>query len=107
MIDASIENLISLSDAARGFPSRRAGKRTHVSCVYRWTVDGCRGVVLESIQVGGTRCTSREAIGRFFERLTAAAGCSPAPVPAPLIRSPAKRRRDSEAAARELDRAGA
>jgi hypothetical protein len=70
MIDPTTETLISLADAARHLPRRRAGKRPHVSCIYRWTVSGCRGVVLESIQVGGTRCTSREALARFFQRLT-------------------------------------
>jgi hypothetical protein len=70
MIDPNTETLISLADAAKDLPRRRAGKRPHVSCIYRWTVSGCRGVRLESIQVGGTRCTSREALARFFRLLT-------------------------------------
>ena len=70
MIDPNSETLISLAEAARSLPRRRGGKRPHVSCLYRWTTSGCRGVVLESIQVGGTRCTSREALARFFQRLT-------------------------------------
>ena len=73
MIDPSSEKLISLKEAAKGLPGRRMGKRPHVSCIYRWTVAGCRGIVLESIQVGGTRCTSLEAISRFFRSLTEAA----------------------------------
>ena len=79
MIDSLSETLISLADAARSCPTRRSGKRPHLSCVYRWTTVGCKGVVLESIQVGGTRCTSREALRRFFGELTAAKANQPAP----------------------------
>ena len=103
MIDAMAEYILSLKEAARFLPVRRAGKRPHVSCIYRWTTSGCRGVILESLQIGGTRCTSREALARFFEQLTTNAGCCPAPIKAP-VRSIAKRSRDSEAAAKELDR---
>ena len=70
MIDPLSEELISLSTAAKLVPNRRGGRRTHVSCIYRWTTAGCRGVILESIQCGGTRCTSKEAVARFFARLS-------------------------------------
>ena len=74
MIDANYESLLSLTEAAKLLPRRRSGKRPHVSCLYRWTTSGCKGVILESIQIGGTRCTSKEALGRFFEGLTYAEG---------------------------------
>lgn len=99
MIDPNAESLISLSEAAGLLPRRRAGKNVHVSCCYRWTKTGCRGVVLESIQVGGTRCTSREALARFMEALTFGAD-------RPAVRSPIKRRRAAEKAIAELERQG-
>ncbi len=99
MIDVSTEQLVSLSEAARMLPGRRCGKRPHVSCLYRWTIGGCRGVVLESIQVGATRCTSREALGRFFARLSG----HTEPTPAATTR---QRRREIAAAERILDEAG-
>ena len=58
MIDLLSEQVISLTEAAKLLPARRGGKRPHVSCIYRWTVSGCKGIKLESIQIGGTRCTS-------------------------------------------------
>jgi hypothetical protein len=101
-IDVSLEDLVSLNEAARSLPARRAGKRPHVSCIYRWTVAGCRGVVLESVQIGATRCTSREALTRFFAALTAKAqGELPAPPPPDKAR-----RRDIETAERRLAQAG-
>ncbi len=100
-IEPSTEELISLAEAARLLPARRAGKRPHVSCIYRWTTSGCKGVVLESIQIGGTRCTSREALARFFQRLTQGPAADRT-----VIRSPAARERDSQKAVRELERAG-
>jgi len=71
MINAKQEDLLSLRAAAAGLPRRRAGKRPHVATVYRWAKRGLRGVVLETLQVGGTLCTSQEALQRFFEALTA------------------------------------
>jgi hypothetical protein len=73
-IDSRLEELISLADAARLLPARRRGKRPHISCLYRLTTVGCRGVILESAMVGGTRCTSRKALARFISRLTALQG---------------------------------
>jgi hypothetical protein len=64
------ETIITLADAANELPRRRRGRKAHVSCVYRWSKIGCRGVLLETLQIGATRCTSKEALQRFFERLT-------------------------------------
>ena len=102
MIDPNSETLISLAEAARHLPRRRAGKKPHVSCIYRWTTSGCRGVVLDSIQVGGTRCTSKEALARFFRRLTQGGA-----IDAPKVRTCAQRQRAAEKAMRDLERAGA
>src|SRR5262245_48964611 len=102
MIDPLSEQIISLTDVAQILPQRRSGKRPHVSCIYRWTVRGCRGVTLESIQVGGTRCTTREAVGRFIERLSRES----IPSASTTTRAIARRRREIERAASELDAAG-
>jgi hypothetical protein len=101
MIDPNKESLLSLCEAARHLPRRRAGKRPHVSCLYRWTTAGCKGIILETIQVGGTRCTSREALARFFRRLTQGDTAD-----AHVVRSVAKRERDTAKAIRELEKAG-
>lgn len=103
MIDITKESLISLADAARLLPARRAGKKVHVSCVYRWTATGCKGVTLDSVQIGGTRCTSREALGRFVVALTERSGVAPRATPAP---TPKARRRAMRRAEAVLDRAG-
>ena len=101
MIDATRETLISLTEAAKSLPARRGGKRPHISCLYRWSASGCRGVILETIQVGGTRCTSRQALARFFEALTYTSGHVQLPV-----RSPTKRRRAADQAIATLMREG-
>ena len=101
MIDPNSETLFSLAEAAKHLPRRRGGRPVHVSCIYRWTTSGCKGVVLEALQVGGTRCTSREALARFFERLTHGATTA-----SPMIRTPARRERDLKNAMKELEAAG-
>lgn len=74
MIDLSNENVVSLTEAAKRLPVRRAGKRPHVATLYRWAGRGLRGVKLETIQVGGTMCTSTEALQRFFDQLSPSTG---------------------------------
>jgi hypothetical protein len=101
MIDPNTETLICLAQAAKHLPRRRGGRPVHVSCIYRWTTSGCKGVILESIQIGGTRCTSKESLSRFFQQLTQ--GHNPTH---PTIYSPAKRAQAVARAERELDAAG-
>jgi hypothetical protein len=74
MIDTTVEEVRPLSQATKWVPSRRRGRPTHTSTLYRWKDEG-----LETIQVGGSCCTSREALQRFFEKLSRARGESTAP----------------------------
>jgi hypothetical protein len=95
-IDILQESPISLTEAARQLPRRRQGRRTATSTLYRWATAGCRGAILEPLQVGGIRCTSLAALQRFFEALTAAAGT-------PTVRLASAQQRTAQAN-RELDR---
>jgi hypothetical protein len=67
------EQIVSLTEAAGLLPRRRKGRKPNVATLYRWAKNGCRGVVLETLQVGGTKCTSIEAIQRFCNRLSGGA----------------------------------
>src|SRR6516165_8546063 len=91
MIDTTAETLVSLQRAANELPRRRRRRKTHVSSLYRWSTFGCRGVILESVQIGATRCTSREALQRFFERLSAPVGSGAVPGPAAMARTLVRR----------------
>ncbi len=103
MIDISLEETFSLTEAAKRLPCRRKGKRPNVATLYRWAQAGCRGVRLETLCVGATRCTSMEALQRFFDALTAKA--EPRAV-APQPRPTAQRQKAIEAAERRLESAG-
>ena len=70
MICLSTEEVLTIPDACARLPRRRAGKRPHPATLYRWAHDGVHGHHLETLQVGGTLCTSIEALQRFFERLS-------------------------------------
>ena len=101
MIDSAQETLVALADVPAHLPARRGGKRPHVSCIYRWAQRGCRGIKLEVIQVGGTSCTSLEALQRFFERLTAARNGEE-----PAGRTRRQRKTSHERATKALESAG-
>lgn len=70
MIDIGREELITFAEAAKLLPRRRQGRKLHVSTLHRWCTKGVRGVRLEYLSVGGTRCTSVPALQRFFDALT-------------------------------------
>ena len=101
MIDIQNEEVVSLAEAAKSkcLPRRRKGKRPHVATLFRWTTVGVRGVVLETLQCGGTRCTSVQALQRFFER------CTDPSAPAKTNTTKA-REHEIAKAERELDAAG-
>jgi hypothetical protein len=101
------ENLLSLYEAARRFPPARGGRPVSFSCVLRWVTDGIPGpdgerVKLEAVRVGGRWLTTEEALARWAERLTPPLDVENAPPP----RSPARRRRESERAERQLNNLG-
>ncbi len=71
MIDMTRESLLTLNQAAKlpWMPERRNCRRPHVATLHRWATKGLNDVRLETVQVGGSRCTSREALARFFDAL--------------------------------------
>ncbi len=69
-IDATKEDILPLRVAARRWlPKRPSGRRLSYNSIYRWAKKGLRGVKLETVCVGGTIYTSREALARFYARL--------------------------------------
>lgn len=69
MIDPLVEDLITPAEAADLYPKGRGGRKVHVAVVYRHMGPGVRGVVLESVRTPRL-ATSRQAVARFFRRLS-------------------------------------
>src|SRR5687768_13872166 len=85
MINMRTENLIAWPKVNRHPLLRaRGGKCLHPTTVERWRSRGLRGVVLESIKIGGARFTSEEAIVRFVERLSDSSLGADAPRPSDI-----------------------
>jgi hypothetical protein len=77
------ETVLNLSAAARSLPGRD-GKKVHAATLTRWALAGVVGasgerVRLEAVRIGGRWITSREALERFAERLTALPADGPNP----------------------------
>jgi hypothetical protein len=70
--------------------------------MHRWATVGCKGVVLQTVSVGGTKCTSPALLCEFFAAIGGhkPAACAPA-------RTGRQRSRDIERAERECRRRGA
>lgn len=96
MIDLASESLIPLRDVPRHLPPRPNGKRLHISAVYRWARRGVRGIILETIRMGGSTYTSREALQRFGD------GAGGTPDAAGKIPTPRAREREINRATEQV-----
>jgi hypothetical protein len=68
MINPETETLILPKDVCRMFPGR-SGNGISLSTVWRWMLQGRKRQKLDSLIVGGTRYTSKEAVQRFVAGL--------------------------------------
>jgi hypothetical protein len=107
VLDLTHETPLPLAAAAKLVPPGRNGKRTHLSTLLRWILQGAKSpsgeiVRLEAARLGARWVTSREALQRFSAALTpTVSDTSPTPP-----RSPDARRRASERAAKKLEGVG-
>ena len=97
MIDLTAEQPLTLREATRLPFLRRHGRAPNLATLYRWAQRGLANIRLETIQVGGSRCTSEAALLRFFDRLTTGDVVE--------RRTPFRRARDIEREEKELDEA--
>ncbi len=93
------ESRISLADLA-------CRENVNISTIWRWTLRGVRGVVLESFSVGARRYTTLEAFQRFVERSTAASSSAASRSAGRPSVLNGQREFDILAAEAELDQAG-
>ncbi len=63
------ETLLTFGQAAKRLPKIRNDKPVSPATMWRWASVGLRGIRLETTKVGGTTCTSVEALERFFAAL--------------------------------------
>ncbi len=104
------DTIVTLTQATALIPPRRRGRKASVSTLFRWSNSGCRGIILPTLQCGGTRCTSVEGLQWFFEALGQVGrgrGSQAGTAGILLRRSPAQRRRAAEAAGKRLEQRGA
>jgi hypothetical protein len=105
MIDIATEKLVTFSQALTYLPRRKNGNGASVETIRVWAVEGIEGVKLEIIRAGNKRCTSVEALQRFFDTLTQIELTGQAPV-VPR-KTTAARQKQIDAAIKKLKAAGA
>ena len=62
------ERLVTFAEAARRLPKVN-GKKISTVTLWRWSRQGCKGVKLEYLRLGGRLVTSLAAVYRFGQRL--------------------------------------
>lgn len=101
MIDINAEELVTLRQAARMLPKRRQDRPIHVSTLFRWVQAGVKGIKLEHVVIGGALHTSKQALQRFADALTAQRSGE-----APNLNNSTTARKAHEAAVRACEEAG-
>jgi hypothetical protein len=105
MIDPLNDELLTATQAAKLCP-RVAGKKPHVTIIWRWAKEGVGGIRLEHVVISRTLYTTREALHRFFRDLAAAPLQERVYDPTrPGAPTPAQRRRAFNAARKRLEAA--
>ena len=102
-IDISKETPFPLTQAPKAQPFKHAGREggpVSIQKVWRLATKGLRGVKLETILIGGTRCTTLDAIERF---IMATQDGTPAPAAA---RTPTQRAKSHAKAMQRLEQVG-
>src|SRR5436853_358752 len=69
-IDPFSEPVFPLAKAAKRIPHLRADRPVAPSTLWRWATVGLRGIKLETTTIGGTTCTSDNALRQFFSALS-------------------------------------
>jgi hypothetical protein len=70
-IDPFTECVATFSALAKLVPRTRNNRPVHHNTLRRWALKGRHGIKLETIMIGCVQCSSKEALVRFFEELTA------------------------------------
>jgi hypothetical protein len=95
------DEFLTLTEATKLIPGRRPGKRVSLPTIWRWCKHGLRhGIRLQSIMVGGQRCTTRQWLQDFIAAISK--DSHPETLPRPALRTPSQRLTASERAAEEL-----
>ncbi len=99
MIDITSEELILVRDIPSHLPKQPSGKKLHISAIYRWMKTGIQGERLETVFIAGCRYSSKQALNRYWSRVTQAKDG---------VRHEANKaaKRDKSTANHELEKAG-
>jgi hypothetical protein len=66
------KELLTMRRTAELMPRLRNDRPVTAATVWRWATYGLQGIRLETIVIGGVRCTSRGALQEFCEAVKAA-----------------------------------
>lgn len=81
-------DVLSLSEAAKALPGKIS-----TSTIWRWATNGQRGVLLDSLRIGGRLYTSRRALQCFCEAVSKRKLSKPRPRQTHLAAAEARLRR--------------
>jgi hypothetical protein len=84
------EEVIRISEVPDLPFMRGRGNKVSLATLWRWVNNGLKGVRLETVKIGGTRCTSVQAVQRFIRAHNGGASVE--------VRTPARRLKERERA---------
>jgi len=100
MIDTTAERPVPIDEIPAEHIPGRGGKPVHQVTLSLWYRRGVRGILLETIMIGGRRCTSIEALNRFYQAVSQARSTHPLHQPPADAAPPPRAARDRSKAVR-------
>jgi hypothetical protein len=106
MINTTLEKPIPIDEIPAEHIPGRGGKPVHQVTLSLWYRRGVRGVKLETLLIGGRRCTSIEALNRFYQAISQASHPSHQPPAEAAPRTDRDRSKAVRGAMADLKRRG-
>jgi hypothetical protein len=108
VIDQLCEQVFPWEEIPReAAPGRRPGTKIHRLTMIKWATTGVYDIRLETVVIGGRRCTSLEALQRFYAAVTAEKNARGDKARQPKPRTRRRALAAARAATVELDAKGA
>jgi hypothetical protein len=103
MSSSEFGSCFPISEVPNRIPKTSRGQEVSIATVLRWSTKGLKGIRLETIRIGATRCTWDDALWRFFERISESESSRET---GPVVATIAQKHRRSEAVEKRLNEIG-
>lgn len=68
MLDFARDQIVPIGEVRLFLPRAASGKLRSTRSIYRWANTGLRGIILETVKIGGSTFVTHTALNTFFQK---------------------------------------